>query len=304
MTIDPRSLRLFLAVCRAGSISAAARDLNLSQPSVSVVIAQLERILDTQLFTRSRAGIVLSPAGIALRRRAEAMESLLQGAEREIALLSKNAAGPLVIGGTPGALSSLLPAAVARLRAAVPLFDLQVLERPEGVLVDLLRNERIELALVTTGIETMPDDLIEEPVQRDPFDLLAGPANAHLPSRARLADLVHLPWVLPDVVGGFRRQVDALFIAADAPIPSNAIRCDSLIATKSLVARTDYVTILPRQVAAAELSTGILRAIALDDVGVHRTIGVRRLAERQPSPLAERFIAALREERDYNPTLA
>ena len=304
MAIDPRSLRLYLAVCRAGSISAAARDLAISQPSVSVVIAQLERTLGAQLFTRSRAGIALSAAGVALRRRAEAMETLLQSAEREVALLRDHSAGPLTVGGTPGALSSLLPAAVSRLRKVEPRFDLQVLERPEGELVDLLRSERIELALVTTGIETMPDDLTEEPILRDPFDLLVGPANVHLPSRARLRDLVDLPWVLPDVLGGFRRQLDALFLAADAPIPGNVIRCDSLIATKAMVARSDCVTILPRQVAAAELSTGLLRAISLDDVGVHRTIGVRRLAERQPSPLAERFLTALREERDYNPTLA
>jgi molybdate transport repressor ModE-like protein len=57
--IDPRALRTFLAICQQGTISGAARKLNISQPSVSVAIAQLERAVDASLFTRSRTG---SPA--------------------------------------------------------------------------------------------------------------------------------------------------------------------------------------------------------------------------------------------------
>ena len=40
--IDPRALRTFHQVCQTGSISGAARSLNISQPSVSAAIAQLE----------------------------------------------------------------------------------------------------------------------------------------------------------------------------------------------------------------------------------------------------------------------
>lgn len=50
-------------MCRAGSLSAAARKLNMSQPSVSVSIAQLERAVGTALFERSRTGITLGRAG-------------------------------------------------------------------------------------------------------------------------------------------------------------------------------------------------------------------------------------------------
>src|ERR1700712_789452 len=84
--IDPRVLRTYLAVCREGSISAAARQLNISQPSVSVAIAQLEQKLGGSLFERGRQGIVLTAAGRALMRRAEMMEVLLLDAEEAVAL--------------------------------------------------------------------------------------------------------------------------------------------------------------------------------------------------------------------------
>jgi LysR family transcriptional regulator of abg operon len=294
MELDPRALRTFLAVCRAKSISAAARRLHISQPSVSVSITQLERVLGASLFARARSGITLTAAGVALMRRAEAMEHLLAGAPREVALARKGLEGPLVIGGTPGALASLIPKAVGALREAQRRFELQILERPDNVLVDLLRAERIDLAIVTTGLEAVPPDIAEEGVLRDPFDLIVGRHNDELPARVALADLADRRWVLPDAVGAFRRQVDAVFIATGASTPQEVIRCDSLLTTKAIVRNTDYMTVLPRQVVAAELSIGVLRAVEIEGARFLRTVGVRRVTGRQLAPLAEAFLDTLR----------
>jgi LysR family transcriptional regulator of abg operon len=84
--IDPRALRTFLFVCREGTISGAARKLNISQPSVSVAIAQLEDRLGAKLFERSRTGIELTHEGHSLLHRAESMDALLQDAEAEVRL--------------------------------------------------------------------------------------------------------------------------------------------------------------------------------------------------------------------------
>jgi LysR family transcriptional regulator of abg operon len=282
-----------LAVCRAGTIVGAGRLLNISQPSLSATMAQLEASLGTQLFTRSRLGIELTAAGIALRRNAEALEMLLKSAEQEVELALQQVDGPLVVGGTPGALASLMPTAISSLRRTHPRLQLQVLERPDHGLLELLRSERIELAMVTTGIDAVPDDLIEVAISQDPFDLIVGPANAHLPDRMKLHDLHEMRWILPDAVGAFRRQVDALFAAADATAPVNTIRCDSLLTTKAIVRQSDYITILPRQVAAAELRAGVLRAIELENARFMRSIGIRRLAGHELSPIANAFLQAV-----------
>jgi LysR family transcriptional regulator of abg operon len=101
--IDPRALRMFHEVCRAGSISGAARMLNLSQPSVSAAMAMLEQRLGGPLFERTRTGIVLTPAGEALRTRANMLDHLLRDAEADVAAARNGSAGPLRVGGTPGA---------------------------------------------------------------------------------------------------------------------------------------------------------------------------------------------------------
>lgn len=288
--IDPRALRIYLAVCREGSISAAARALNMAQPSVSVAMGQLERSLGAQMFERSRVGVRLTPAGEILKRRAEALETLLEVTRREIALSGVEVAGPLSIGGTPGALASIVPHIVARLERRYPRFELQVLERSDAVLMDLLRSERIDLAIVTTGLEAVPHDMAEETLLSDPLDLIVGRAQDRLPEALGLAALQDARWVLPDAVGAFQRQVSALFVAARMATPQNVIRCDSLLTTKAIVRQTDYVTILPRQVALAELSIGVLRAIHIEDVDILRHVGVRRLTDRPLAPIAEAFL--------------
>lgn len=291
--IDPRALRTFLAVCQAQTISGAARTLHISQPSVSVAIAQLERRLDASLFERSRNGIRLTAAGEALKRRAEAMDGLLREAKAEVALARDGVLGPLRIGGTPGALASLVPEAVSQLERAGMRFALSVVERPDSALVDLLRRREIELAFVTTALDPPPDDIEERSCARDPFDLLVGRQNEHLPGRLSLREARSLRWVLPDAAGGFRRQLDALFIAAGVPAPADVIRCDSLLTTKAIVRESRHVTILPQRVAGAELSMGLLRVIALVDAQVQRTVGIRWLRQVRLGEFAEKLLEIL-----------
>lgn len=291
--IDPRALRTFLAVCRANSISGGARLLNISQPSVSNAIAQLEQSVGVALFERSRSGISLTPEGEVLLRRAEAMDGLLTGAVEELRLTRQGVAGPLRVGGTPGALVSLLPAAVRTLEAQVGSFALHVVERPDHDLATQLRQGDIELAFVTTGLETPPDDLEEMTFSRDPFALIVGRANEHLPSEISLRDVMTMKFVLPEARGAFRRQIDALFMSADVPVPQDCIRCDSLLTTKAIVRGSSRATILPMQVAAAELSIGVLRAIAIREAQFPRSIGVRKLKGARLSRLAEQLLNIL-----------
>jgi LysR family transcriptional regulator of abg operon len=291
--IDPRALRTFLAVCRANSISGGARLLNISQPSVSNAIAQLEAATGVLLFERSRSGIVLTPEGQALLRRAEAMDALLRDAEEEVALTRSGIGGPLRIGGTPGALVSLLPEAVKRLEARNGRFAMYVRESPDSELAAMLQRGEIELAFVTTGIEEPPEGIEETTFSRDPFALIVGRQNDHLPSRISLKDIMHLRWLMPEARGAFRRQVDALFMAADVQLPQDVIRCDSLLTTKAILRSTARVTILPTRVAAAELSIGVLRAIPITDAAFGRSIGVRTLRGARLSKLATELMEAL-----------
>ncbi|BEV02525.1 LysR family transcriptional regulator [Novosphingobium olei] len=288
--IDPRALLTFHAVCEAGTISGAARMLNLSQPSVSNAIAALEARIGARLFDRSRSGIVLTAEGQALSLRARMLNNLLRDAESEVAGVRAGVWGPLQIGGTPGALVSLLPRAIGAFDDLGVKVSLNVVERPDSVLNEMLRSGDIELAFVTTEIGEMPDDLVETTISRDPFTLIVGRSHDDLPDQMSLAATRDLRWVLPEAHGAFRRQVDALFIANGLPMPREVVRCDSLLTTKAIVRSSNRVTILPRAVASAELSIGVLRAIVLEDANFTRSVGIRRHRDHLLSEAARQLL--------------
>lgn len=292
-SIDPRSLRTYLAVCRERSISGAARRLNISQPAVSVTIAQLEQTVGATLFERSRSGIILSAAGSALLRQAEALEVLLRNAQEDVEVARERVLGPLRIGGTPGALVSLVPAALNCMMANGARYAVQIMERSDADCLELLRRGEIEIAVVTVGIELPPADIEEIAVTRDRFSLIAGGRENRLPPRLRLSETRDLRWVMPAAAGAFRRQVDALFLASAVPLPPDVIRCDSLLTTKAIVGGGTHVTILPDDVVAAECASGTLRAIELIDAPVDRQIGIRRLAGGPQSVAAGALVAAM-----------
>jgi DNA-binding transcriptional LysR family regulator len=176
-SIDPRALLTFRTVCREGSISAAARVLNIAQPSVSAAIAQLEARLGVQLFERHQTGVRPTSEGALLAERAEAMHHVLVGAQEELDNQARGLAGPLRIGGTPGALVSLLPFVIGRLEARIGPCALSVVERPDGVLVDLLRQRQIDLAFVTTEIEAPPPISPSAPLPAIPLPSWSGGAT-------------------------------------------------------------------------------------------------------------------------------
>ncbi|MDG6098439.1 LysR family transcriptional regulator [Alteromonas sp. ZYF713] len=290
MRIDPRTLRLFLAVCREGTISGAARVEHLSQPSVSVAINQLERVLSTKLFERNRQGIQLTPAGEALKVKAQAVDSLLNSAQEEIKLLADDISGPLHIGGTPGALASVMGKVISSFSQEYPRFNLRISECHDAQAQGMLQNYEIDLAILTSGMTNSQDIFCELPVLTDPFSIVVGKAHTHFPEKMNLRQLASERWVLPYKVGGFRRQIDALFINSDAAIPSNVISSDSLLTTKSIVRSSDYITILPREVVKPELENGTLRSIEIEGIAFKRKVGLLWLAERKLPKIAQAFI--------------
>ena len=92
--LDPRRLLTFRTVARAGSFSAAGRELALTQPAVSQQVAALERELGARLLHRGPGGLTLTDAGAVALEHAEALAERLALADAQLAELDDDA-GPL-----------------------------------------------------------------------------------------------------------------------------------------------------------------------------------------------------------------
>src|ERR671929_1887161 len=137
--MDPRRLLTFRAVARERSFTRAARELALSQPSVSNQVAALEREVGVRLLAREPGGLRLEPEGAILLEHADAIAQRLELARTQLAEAARGYRERLKIGAFPTALAGLIPAAIDRVRAGHP--DMKVVV-DEGGAPDLAARVR------------------------------------------------------------------------------------------------------------------------------------------------------------------
>ncbi len=146
--LDVTRLRVLVAVARHGSVTAAARELNYAQPSVSHHLARLEAETGVRLIQRAGRGIRLTDAGRLLADRAAEVLGRLDAAENELAAHAGLRAGRVRLAAFPSALGTIVPAAAAMLQAGHPGMDLRLTEAEPPEALRMLRAGYVDVALV------------------------------------------------------------------------------------------------------------------------------------------------------------
>src|ERR687894_1738537 len=118
--LDVTRLRVLDAFARLGSVTAAAKELRYTQPSVSHHLARLEAQLGARLLQRVGRGIRLTPAGRLLADRAAEIIGRVDSAGEELSAHVGLTAGRVRLAGFASAIGSLVPAAVATLAVRHP----------------------------------------------------------------------------------------------------------------------------------------------------------------------------------------
>src|SRR5918994_2209236 len=111
--LDVTRLRVIDAVARHGSVTAAAKELNYSQPTVSHHLARLEAETGARLLQRAGRGIRLTQAGQLLADRAAEIIGRIDAADAELSAHVGLTAGRVRLAGFASAISALVPQAAA-----------------------------------------------------------------------------------------------------------------------------------------------------------------------------------------------
>ena len=139
---------MLAAVARTGSLTAAARDLHLTQPAVSHHLARLEAETGAGLVQRVGRGIRLTPAGRLLADRTAEIVGRLDAASAELSAFVGLDAGRVRLAGYTTALSTLLPAATAILDAVYPGLEVSIVDTHPPEALAMLRAGSVDAALI------------------------------------------------------------------------------------------------------------------------------------------------------------
>src|SRR6266511_4106415 len=227
--LDVTRLRVIDAVARHGSVTAAARELHYSQPSVTHHLARLEAQTGAQLLQRVGRGIRLTPAGQLLAERAAEIVGRIDAAGAELSAHVGLNAGRLRLASFASANGSLVPAALATLAASHPGLDISLTDTHPLDALDLLRTGKIEVAIIFRYDETEA-----EPVGVRLHHLLDDPLYLLSARRGRtLAALRDATWI----AGCDRCRSHLLSLCADAGFdPRIGYSSDDMVVMMALVA--------------------------------------------------------------------
>ncbi|WP_327109153.1 LysR family transcriptional regulator [Nonomuraea glycinis] len=270
--LDVVRLRVLLAVARRGSLTAAAKELHYSQPSVSHHLARLEAETGAKLVQRAGRGIRLTEAGRLLADRAADIIGRLDDAAEELASHVGLRSGRVRLAAFPSALGTFVPKTAMRLALDHPNLRLEITETEPPEALRLLRAGRVDVAVMFRYDDTAPEDngiqmihllddpsyLIQpaqprgrhpEPQHSEPQHSESRPSEpshqerpGRVGHRPQLAGHAEAAWI----AGCDRCRLHLLDICAKAGFaPRITFTSDDIVAVQALVAAGMGITVLP-----------------------------------------------------------
>ncbi|HSY20726.1 MAG TPA: LysR substrate-binding domain-containing protein [Polyangiaceae bacterium] len=278
-----RQLEYVVAVAETAGFHRAAERCNVSQPTLSAQIAQVESVLGVRLFERARTGVLVTPQGQAIvdraRRVLREMGDLLAAAARG----NDPFAGTFRLGVIPTVAPYLLPEVMPALGRRYP--NLQIVlreERTDEVTRDL-RQATLDLGLLALEADLGEHEAHE--VLKDPF-VVAMPLGHPLAKKKRIAiaDLEKEPVLLLDDGHCFRTQ--ALALCSKAGVRETGFRATSLATLVQMVSAGRGITLLPKLAVEVENRRGQIEIRPFVPPAPSRTIA---LVWRPSSPFGAAF---------------
>lgn len=250
MHIPLRPLLSVLAVAEHGSFGRAAEALGVTQPALSKSIRLLEEAIGGAVLTRGATGSQLTDLGRIVMRGGKNLRMLMDGLDREVEAHGFNLVGPLQIGATPSVMAGLVPTALARAAQAEPHLVATVTAGLDDILAPALRHGELDLVIgaLEAGVAG-EGEIVQHRIMDDAFLLAVGPDHPLAGAGAgdiRLRDLIDRAWVLPTVNTSTFRTLHAMFTAAGASWPANAIRTNSVAVQESLICQAGRIGIVSR----------------------------------------------------------
>ncbi|GAC1347063.1 MAG: LysR family transcriptional regulator [Ktedonobacteraceae bacterium] len=296
-----RQLRVFCAVSRLLSYTRAAEELGCQQPTISALVAELERATQLTLLEQWGKRLALTDEGRELYSHAQqvvaaADEAWLAMAELRGVAMAESV--PLRVAADTTVGTYVLPhilAAFRRLQPAVSL-KLRVANRAD-VLACLLAGE---VDLVIAGRPPDAEGLVAEPFLANPLVAIAAPehelASQNEVSLARLTDEVFL---LREMGSGTRAAVEELFEGAGLPLKVGMV-LGHIEAIKQAVAVGLGVSVLSEVAVKREVHYRTLAILQVEHFPIQRRWYIARLVHRPLRASAADFVTFLREYRLRN----
>lgn len=215
-------LKTFIAVVELKNFTKTAVKLNMSQPTVSLHIKNLEEELNTPLFIREKKSFHITPAGNLLYKRAIQLLRLAEQTKEEILWQHKEVNGVLRVAASYTIGESVLPDVLVRMHDKYPDLQIEVTIKNTEEVATAVRELKCDVGLIEGSVKA--SELMVQPFKEDKL-LLVASKNHPLAKRdvVRIEELLYTHWVMREEGSGTREYTDYILQGIGNIKPSKTI---------------------------------------------------------------------------------
>lgn len=254
-----RQLRTFLAVVEIGSISTAARSLNLTQPAASQQLRELERLFRVRLLERAAGKVQPTAAGMALLDPARRAQAAIDDAVAAVAAHRKGESGRVRLGTGATACIYLLPSILSAVKGRMPGLEIVIATGNSADMARHVETGELDIALVTLPV-THRRSLSVTRLITDPLVALLPTALARDAPGLSATQVARLPLILYETGGTTRAIIDAWFRRAGVA-PAPIMQLDSIETIKVLVSGGLGASIMPTMALSVQPPGTVMRRL-------------------------------------------
>lgn len=293
-----KQLEAFVQIADSGSFSKAAKDLFLTQPTISAHISSLEKELNTRIFVRNTKEVRLSDSGKILYDYAKQMTVLQKKIEDTFAVREEKAQQCLTIAASTIPAQYLLPGILARFNEKYPNQQFEILESDSAKVVEQVVNNEVDIGFTGTVIDKRLCKYI--PFYQDELVVIAPNTEKYLALKEKNANAT---WVAEEALimreagSGTRKEAEKQLRRIGVnPTRLNVIASmESTEAIKRAVSSGMGISVMSKLAVEEEILKGSLLAVPLSADDMRRDINVIYNRNLQLSRPSERFIKVVKE---------
>jgi DNA-binding transcriptional LysR family regulator len=292
--MDLKQIQYFIALFEDGSVTRAAKRLNIVQPALSMQISKLETELRQKLFERGPHGMTPTDGARQMYRLYTPIMRDIERARDQLSRQDAIVTGRVSLGMVSSEAESVLPESLARFNAMFPQVEVSVADGFSAQLIDAVEAGRLDAAIINKPRGRLTLDVV--PLIDEEMVLVTSAAfGPELPSAIGLAQLAGIELVLPTRRNGLRGVLDAALLAEDVVIKPK-FEIDLLNTIVQFVEQSSVATILPRVVVQRKVDEGVLCARTITSPPIIRHIIRVSHPKRPIGPAAHALIEIIGEE--------
>jgi DNA-binding transcriptional LysR family regulator len=283
-------LRAFVEVIERGGFTAAAKELNLTQPAVTHQIHELEQRFKVKLFERIGKRTFLTEAGEKLIEHARHLLDEDSRANEAMRRFDDGFLGRVRVGTSMTVLMYLLPPILRQLKSKHPQLEINLKGGLTAGTLGMLRTNVLDLGLCALPIADPAFEVV--PLFKDALVAIMPADLGPVPKKATPAFLARHPLILGNEESALRQTVSA-WLAQAGPVPKPLMEFDNVEAIKSVVEVGLGASIVPSLcLGAGHVTTKNTRVVPLSPP-VSRQVGLVRVRGKRETDGMKLVTAAL-----------